>query len=292
MVKMKLRMSYLSRVILFTLIGSEVVPYILNFFFKENLIISLATSVVSILVVFSILHYFLVKPISQLTERAQAIIDGDVSQMVQVEAKGELEVLARTMNNMTESLRNLIIRLQNDSKQLTDFSSSLSESANLSMKATEELSAAIQQSSASIQEQSANIEEVQATIEEINASIEEINASAQQANSVTEASLKTSQEGVDSVDHVVQRLTLVAAASEKLKNTISRLSDESNEITQLVSVITNISDQTNLLALNAAIEAARAGEHGKGFTVVAEEVRKLAEESAKAAKNTGVLIIQ
>ncbi|MGG3962912.1 methyl-accepting chemotaxis protein, partial [Geobacillus stearothermophilus] len=185
------------------------------------------------------LHYFLVKPISQLTERAQAIIDGDVSRTVQVEAKGDLEVLARTINNMTESLRNLIIKLQNDSNELANFSNSLSESVHLSMKATEELSAAVQQSSASVQEQSANIEEIQAAIEEINAAIEEINASAQQANSDTEASLKTSQEGVDAVEHVVQRLTLVASASEKLKNTISRLSDESNEIEQLVSVITN-----------------------------------------------------
>jgi methyl-accepting chemotaxis protein len=263
----------------------EIISYIFDYFLKDNMLVSLAISVASIMIVFSILHYFLVKPISELTGRAQAIIDGDVSQTVQVKAKGELEVLARTINNMTESLRNLIIKLQNDSKEMYNFSISLSESVNHSMKATEELSSAIQQNSASVQEQSANIEEIQATIEEINASIEEINASTQQAKSVTQSSLETSQEGVDAVEHVVQRLTLVASASEKLKNTISRLSDESNEITQLVSVITNISDQTNLLALNAAIEAARAGEHGKGFTVVAEEVRKLAEESAKAAKN-------
>lgn len=165
---------------MFTLIGFETVQYLTQYLLEDIIggrITSLVISVVSILVPFGILHYFLVKPISQLTERAQAIIDGDVSQTVQVEAKGDLEVLARTINNMTESLRNLIIKLQNGSNELANFSNSLSESVNLSMKATEELSAAISQSSASVQEQSAHIEEIQATIEEINAVIEEINAS-------------------------------------------------------------------------------------------------------------------
>ncbi|KYD16054.1 hypothetical protein B4168_2730 [Anoxybacillus flavithermus] len=285
---MRWKVSYLSRVILLTLVGFELVHYLMSYLLENvvnGIAVSFTVSVVSIIVSFGILHYFLVKPIFELTERARVIMDGDVSQTVQVEAKGELEILSRTINNMTASLRNVIIKLQSDSNELVRFSNSLSESANLSMKSMEQLSASIQQNSASIQEQSANIEEVQAAVEEINASVEEINASAQQANDVTKKSLNTSKEGVDAVDHVVQRLTLVASASEKLKNTISRLNSESNEIAQLVNIITNISDQTNLLALNAAIEAARAGEHGKGFTIVAEEVRKLAEESAKAAKN-------
>lgn len=99
---MKVKMSYLSWVILLTLISSEIVSYLLNL--MDSTIISFTTSVVLVIISLMILHYFLVKPISELTERAQAIMDGDVSQTVQVKAKGELEVLARTINNMTESL--------------------------------------------------------------------------------------------------------------------------------------------------------------------------------------------
>lgn len=281
--KLNVKNVNLERIFLamFLIVGT--IPALVSNFF--DLFIIEFVFVISLpLIGFFILRKIVVRPIKELIARSQAVLEGDLTEEIAVKAIGEIGVLGNTVNEMTRSLRNMAIKIKNDAKNLTEVAISLSAAANQSEKAIQELAATLEEASASTQEQNANTEELQATFEEMGAAIEEISASAEQASSVANKAIQTSQDGVDAVENVVQRLVLVDENTEIMKGVISKLEESSQQISKMVQLITHIAEQTNLLALNATIEAARAGEYGRGFSVVANEIRKLADESADAAK--------
>jgi len=157
-------------------------------------------------------------------------------------------------------------------------------------KASLETSSASQQLSASTQQTSASIEEVASTSTEFANTVEVISNNASSMAQAVEGISRMASSGETAVDDAVSRTSQLKDSIIELADAVSGLGSRSREVGKIVAVISDIASQTNLLALNAAIEAARAGEHGRGFSVVADEVKKLAEQSSTAADDIADLI--
>ena len=233
---------------------------------------------------------------------AEAIAGGDLSQ--DVASKSAKDVLGNAFKKMVEGLRALVSEIRTGSEQISSASSEVAATSEQSSRNAEssstaveeitstmhEMSANIQNVSKSIQSQSASVTQTTASIEELLASIQKVAENSKRLVDIAQQSRNVVGTGKDAVGQSSEGVKNITGVMNTSADTIRLLGSRTEDIGKIIEVIDDIAEQTNLLALNAAIEAARAGEHGMGFAVVAEEVRKLAERSAKSTGEISELI--
>lgn len=217
-------------------------------------------------------------PLNEVVESVRAACQGEVGRKVEVRTHDEVGTLASSYNQMLDLIIYLIRQTQESSRRL-------SQSSNEILSATE------QQASGSA-EQAASISETTATMEELASTYRQIAENADQVVTMAEASLGSAESGQQAVSNTLSAMEQIKARTQASANKILTLGERSQQIGQVLSIINSIADQTKILALNAAIEAARAGEAGKGFSVVAIEIRKLAESVVESTSEIGSIMTE
>ncbi|MDP2833939.1 MAG: methyl-accepting chemotaxis protein [Pseudomonadota bacterium] len=209
-------------------------------------------------------------------EAAQAIASGDLTRRFPAAGGDEVGELLSKMSAMRDNLLALIVAVRRNVDALNVSANELSSSSNNSAKATETQAEAASSMAASV--------------EQLSVSIDQVGEHAREAHNVTQESSAQSSEGGRIIHEAAGEMGRIADAVNGTASTIRELEGYSDQISSIVQVIKDIADQTNLLALNAAIEAARAGEQGRGFAVVADEVRKLAERTGNSTQEISAMI--
>ncbi|MCY8931249.1 methyl-accepting chemotaxis protein [Bacillus atrophaeus] len=253
-------------------------------------LIVLTAAIAAGLVVMTLIIRSITGPLKKLVASSKRISEGDLTETIDIRSKDELGDLGNSFNHMAGSLRSLIHAIQDSVDNVASSSEELTASAEQTSKATEHITMAIEQFSSGNESQSEKIEEAAEHIYQMNDGLSDM---AKASSVITESSIQSTEaasNGGKLVHKTAGQMNMIDQSVKEAENVVRGLETKSKDITNILRVINGIADQTNLLALNAAIEAARAGEYGRGFSVVAEEVRKLAVQSADSAKEIEGLI--
>ncbi len=222
------------------------------------------------------------KPISRMTASLEKLAHGDLTEPpVQVHTRDEVAVLAKSFNTMQASLRGVIGTMGDSSHTLTDFTGHLTEATQASEESVKNINTTFDEINKAVSMEAGAVEGAAERMNTLSESLEEMMVHMERMQVSVKGIKRENENGSEVIEHLQEASTETLEASAEIKQVIDGVARANSTIISLVDGITKISEQTNLLALNASIEAARAGEAGRGFSVVAEQIRALSDETTQ-----------
>lgn len=285
-------------------IGKDNNPWSLGVYIPMNTITEASTelrnysaiigiiSILSILIILYMIISKVLKPIKDTTEMLKDIAqgEGDLTKRLDAKTNDEIGEMAKWFNLFVDKIEALVRDVKINIDIVAEGSTEIASCLEQSNKGIDDIAKGIEHVSVSAEVNAGVVEETTASIHEFSNSIDTISEKTRDTFEKSKGVLQIADKGNKIVSEIVQVNNNVKESANEILTSVSDLKNSSDRVKEIVDMITNISEQTNLLALNAAIEAARAGEHGKGFTVVAEEVRSLAEQSKESAAQISLLL--
>lgn len=252
------------------------------------------TLVIAALIICILLSVFIYRsitgPLNKVIRFSDSISKGDLTNKINLKLKDEIGVIINALNDTGTKLKSILSSIKATSDGVAKCSEQLASTAQDANETSGEIGDTLSHISNNMQEIAGSVKDMNESIKKIAESARGISEYSNEALSHSILLKESASEGEKSVATVVTTMMEIEKTTVEVKSSAKVLDELSKKIGNITAIITSIADQTNMLALNAAIEAARAGEQGKGFSVVAEEVRKLAEESSTSAKQISSMI--
>ncbi|QED49731.1 methyl-accepting chemotaxis protein [Cytobacillus dafuensis] len=234
---------------------------------------------------------FIIKPLQKLEKMALKAAQGDIHEDVELaKTDDEIRSLGVAFNDMLSNLRQMVHQIDENFRETNDKVIAISKESAIAAEQADSIARTINEISIGADNSAISIQSTAESVEDVIRIAEEVQEKANASEVVSREMVQDLHESKKIIHSLVSGIEKLAQENQESLQTVMRLEENATKVEQIIQLVGDIAAQTNLLALNASIEAARAGEHGKGFAVVAEEVRKLADESAKAVQGISELI--